>query len=213
MERGISSICVKTVEPVVVNPETDSKMASIYGRWESRIKGNAPNTPKTTQNIATIIKPSRNLSSLMKARAGSHSITPENSVIMNAAKNIRTVCSPVIHATTIGGSLVTLKSTSKIPPIRCMARSCMAAIYIVIDIKRGMNNSYAEFFTRIFLRHQESEKCHTHLKETLDLRHLFLVDQKQNDMILGLDNGIVVPHKDFLAAHDSANGRTGRQLD
>ena len=76
------------VAPVVVKPEIDSKIASVkdrIGRFE-RYKGEAPKIPSTTQNRATTINPSLNLSSFHACRAGDQINNPEKTVIRKLMK-------------------------------------------------------------------------------------------------------------------------------
>ncbi|KMQ84198.1 hypothetical protein RF55_18216 [Lasius niger] len=86
MALGNESSPTSVVAPVVVNPEKDSKKASVsdkLGRSENR-NGNAPTLPSTVQNSTTIRKPSRGFSSCFCLRFGHHSISP----MVNATKNV-----------------------------------------------------------------------------------------------------------------------------
>ena len=67
------------IAPVVVNPETASKMASVTDMSSCLDKrsGAAPAPPMTTQNSATTRKPSRTRSSRRFLRTGHHTIAEE----------------------------------------------------------------------------------------------------------------------------------------
>ena len=73
---------------MVVNPEIDSKMASVIDRSGASDKNNGsePKAPNTNQNNAVIKKPSRVLNVCLIFRLGSQSPAPVAAVIAKADK-------------------------------------------------------------------------------------------------------------------------------
>ena len=65
MDGGKLSSLLITVAPVVVNPETDSKIASVKFRCNPRINGKEPIMPRMSQKRVTNRKPSRMDNSLL----------------------------------------------------------------------------------------------------------------------------------------------------
>jgi hypothetical protein len=59
----------------------------------------------------------------------------------------------------------------------------------------------------------ELEEGQTHLEQSFHHRHLFLVEQEQNDVVFGLNNYVVVSDHHFVASHDSTDCRSGGKLD
>ena len=88
MVLGRLSRLVNIVAPVVVSPDIDSKIAFVKDNdgISARYKGTAPNNPRTVQNAATIIKPSRNLKSFLDLLDGIHNIDPAIKVRKNPCK-------------------------------------------------------------------------------------------------------------------------------
>ena len=88
MDLGSESILDKTVAPVVVNPDMDSKTASVK---ESSIasdnrNGKQPIVPRTPQNKVTTRKLSRMLRSSFDLIVGIHRHSPRAKVIMKAVE-------------------------------------------------------------------------------------------------------------------------------
>ena len=83
------------VAPVVVNPEIDSKIASIKDSLVScnNAKGRAPNALKTSQKRTVTMKPSLMRSSPFIFLDGNQRMKPMNIVIVKARKNIGNVFS------------------------------------------------------------------------------------------------------------------------
>mgnify|MGYP001209614928 CR=1 FL=1 len=80
-----TSISLITVAPVVVQPDIDSKKASLNESescW-SNINGIAPNKLKITQNSTTIRYPSLIFISRLEFLLGKYSINPKNIIIKN----------------------------------------------------------------------------------------------------------------------------------
>ena len=86
--RGSDEGEEKIDAPVVVRPETVSKMASTNPQLPLRKYGSAPNTLSTIQHSATQTKPSRVCKRVLRARM-SESSTPTPPQMSSAYKNAR----------------------------------------------------------------------------------------------------------------------------
>jgi hypothetical protein len=73
-----------TVAPVVVNPESDSNIESVYERSTEgeNIKGKLPAVPRTTQKRVTIKNPSRVFSSAFDRSAINHMAKPALKIML-----------------------------------------------------------------------------------------------------------------------------------
>ena len=58
-----------------------------------------------------------------------------------------------------------------------------------------------------------SEKSHSDLEQPLNLLNAALVREKQDDMVIGLDHGIMVRDNHLIAPDNRADRGTPRQLD
>jgi hypothetical protein len=58
-----------------------------------------------------------------------------------------------------------------------------------------------------------SEESQAYLEQALDFRNTPFIDQKQNDMIIVLDDQIVVGDQDFIATDDGTDRGTRWQID
>src|SRR3990170_5626979 len=58
-----------------------------------------------------------------------------------------------------------------------------------------------------------SDETDADLKQFLHLRYQFLVGDKYDHVVLGLNHGVVMRHDDFLPTHDGADARPLGQVD
>ncbi len=105
---GNSSSPVRIVEPVVVSPEVDSKIASVKlmllsGNMKN---GMEPKSAKMIQNRATIKKPSCSLISGESPFEGNHKAKPTTNVKKKAAVNEDAVRTSRSNAETIKGMTI-----------------------------------------------------------------------------------------------------------
>ena len=119
MEIGKSSIPTRTVAPVVVRPDIDSKNASVTDIAGSAdvSSGREPKVAKTVQNRTTMTKPSRIRRSSCRWRVENQKAKPVARVIMKANRKDLWVPSSVRMATAVGGSREMLNRDSKTPMI------------------------------------------------------------------------------------------------
>ncbi len=112
---------MRTVAPVVVSPDMDSKIASVIDRdrLSSKYSGAAPKVPSTVQKEATTRKPSRSLSSLRSRWTGNQQTMPATSVSAKPSTNDSQAPSEYSRLKRIGGSIVRLNTISSKPRMRC----------------------------------------------------------------------------------------------
>ena len=84
-ERGNVSKLLKTLDPVVVNPEIASYMASVKLAFKvsENINGKAEAALNTVQNKVTTKNPSRVRNVALARRTGSHNNVPQLKVMLN----------------------------------------------------------------------------------------------------------------------------------
>ncbi|SUG63360.1 Uncharacterised protein [Salmonella enterica subsp. arizonae] len=128
------------VAPVVVNPENDSKKASVMVRLglSEKINGSAPTLPSTVQNSTTIRNPSRDFSSPFSLRFGHHSMEPIASATKKVCVNALPAPSRYISATSPGRIIVPENKITSSPTIRVMARKCISAASFILNNEVGI---------------------------------------------------------------------------
>ena len=182
MEIGKSSIPTRTVAPVVVKPDIDSKNASVNDIAGSAdmSRGREPKLARTVQNRTTMTKPSRIRRSSRRWRVENQKTKPVAKVTMKANRKGIWVPSADKAAIAVGGSREMLNRDSSTPMI------------FVITCGRMRIKSPARL-----------DVGDRHLKQFFDVRDMLLVNHKYDDVIFRFDHSVLASGDDFFIPQDS----------
>jgi hypothetical protein len=125
---GKSSSWLKTVAPVVVKPDIDSKNALEKERLliDSVIrKGRVPKRDKTIQKLTTIKTPSLSRKLFFIALNGHHNTRPPKTVRINENTKVRYSPSENIKSTNRGGTCAKLKTIKRRPKVFATILNCI----------------------------------------------------------------------------------------
>ena len=183
MEIGKSSSPIRTVAPVVVRPDIDSKNASVTDIAGStdKISGKEPKLARTVQNKTTMTKPSRIRRSSCRWRVENQKAKPVARVTMKANRKGIWVPSADKAAIAVGGSREMLNRDSSTP-----------MIFVITCGRMRIKSS-----VRLDVRGR-------HLKQFLDVRYMLLFNHEYDDMIFGFDHSILSGSDYFFISQDSA---------
>ena len=183
MEIGNSSIPTRTVAPVVVRPDIDSKNASVTDIAGSvdMSSGREPKLARTVQNRTTMTKPSRIRRSSCRWRVTNQKVKPVARVTIKANRNGVWVPSADKMATAVGGSREMLNRDSSTP-----------MIFMITCGRMGIKSP------------SRSDVGDRHLKQFLDVRDMLLVNHEHDDMIFGFDHSILAGSDYFFISKNNA---------
>ena len=183
MEIGKSSIPIRTVAPVVVRPDIDSKNASVtdIAGFADMSSGREPKLARTVQNRTTMTKPSRIRRSSCRWRVANQKPQPVIRVTMKATR--KGVGDPSADKTAIavGGSREMLNRHSSTP-----------MIFMITCGRMGIKSP------------MRSDVSDRHLKQFLDVRDMLLVNHEHDDMIFGFDHSILAGSDYFFISKNNA---------